>query len=137
VSGLFPLPVSAPSGYLVLFEPGTPNDLIHQMDQTNWSDVVVIPDTGGAMGNQIEMFSKGCDISSSDISCFPSYSTVTTTNQHGFTVEPFVGPLTYTVTTSPNVLIIYSDVGVPEQATFTLIATGLAAWILTIAARHR
>jgi hypothetical protein len=111
ISSVFTLPGNVNSGYIVLLE----NDL-DVTNPANWSDVLVFievdgDDDGGGTGNQIQLFSKGCNIAPGNTSCFPSYETVTS-HLHSFIDEAAgVGNdfVDYTVyTAGSNIYNIYS-----------------------------
>ena len=117
ISNVIALPAGVIGGYLVLKDNGAAPD----SDQTQWSDVLVFAPTGG-IATTVQMFSKGCNTGNpNDVSCFPSYATVTADPDNAFIVETKGAATVFNA--GGNIYNIFSIDDNPPNRPFTLAAS--------------
>ena len=117
---------SVTAGYVV-----ATNDMITQSDQTDWLWVLTFPEIGvTGLANTGQVDWNGCNLGAGNISCFPSYATVTSVPN--IFIPPGSGDSTDYEADETHTYRIHDDLGpngsqVPEPSSFALAGLGGAA----------
>src|ERR1043166_476716 len=107
ISSVVTLPQGVQAGWVVIMESGDPLNPADQANRTLWSDLLHFIDGGFNLATTAQLFSIGCNIDATDISCFPSFADIN--DGHAAFLLEGGGPTTYVAT--PATYIIHSDPG--------------------------